>query len=169
MIKEKNFIDIILTEFDESRTFFITSILCLLAESPNIYWLFNKLSAFQSPFKEIQAGFASFVITIMILVYTVKAEQDDVKTNNIRVAFWFAVFTSFISICYYVNNLCIGEVTYENDLGEKVTETGFIWNWLIIPAIGFSVILPTTLYYNARNISLKKVFEKFEKHITLKD
>lgn len=154
MIKEKNFIDLILTEFNESRFFFILSLFCLLAEAPNIYWLFYKISPFESEFVKItQSIFVSFVVLFIILTYTVKAENTD-DNKNILVAFWFAVFTSFISICYYLNNLCI-------------KDNIFTWNWLIIPAVGFSIILPTSLYFNAKNISLIKVFEKFNKHIII--
>ncbi len=110
--------------------------------SPNTYYVYYSFSVLAHPWREIaSAGFA-LIVASSVLIYTLR--------KNYRVAKYFSAFEMMISAYYYVNT--IG------------------WDWGLLPALGFTLILPISIYYCSKEIekSIGIVKENVESVLYLK-
>jgi hypothetical protein len=112
---------------------FWLTIFGVLILSPNVFYVFYKISV-EMPWpylREAQAAGVALYVSWSIVYNTLK--------GNLKIAFRFALFEVFISICYYWLRLMF--------------ETGsFEWNWYIIPAFAFALMLPLSLKEGASYI-----------------
>lgn len=90
--------------------------------APNTYYVYHSFSVFQSPYREIASAGVSLIIAGGILIYTLR--------KNFKVAKYYTLFEVSISTYYYIRTI------------------GFDWG--LIPALGFTLILPISVYYYSR-------------------
>lgn len=104
------------------------SIFASLLLSANTYFVYHEVSRFTDVWREIVSAGVAVILTGFILVYTIR--------KNLKAAKFFAYFEVLISAYYYI--MTIG------------------WDWPLIPAFGFTLILPSSLYYASKEIQNKK-------------
>jgi len=93
--------------------------------------------------REAQAAGVALYVSWSIVYNTLK--------GNLKIAFRFAMFEMFISVCYYWLRLMF--------------ETGsFEWNWYIIPAFAFALMLPLSLKEGASYIKDEEVIPEPKDH-----
>lgn len=90
--------------------------------SSNTYYVYHSFSVFASPYREIASAGVALIVAASMLIYTLR--------KNFRVAKYYTIFEVSISAYYYINT--IG------------------WDWGLIPALGFTLILPISVYYYSR-------------------
>lgn len=98
------------------------AIFTVLFLAPNTYFVYHYFSVFVSPWREIASLGVALIIAASILIYTLR--------RNFVVAKYYTFFEILISSYYYINT--IG------------------WDWGLIPAFGFTLILPISVYYYSR-------------------
>lgn len=98
------------------------AIISVIFLAPNTYFVYHSFSVFTSPWREIASAGVSLIVAASILIYTLR--------KNFRVAKYYTIFEVSISAYYYINT--IG------------------WDWGLIPALGFTLILPISVYYYSR-------------------
>ncbi len=117
---------------------FWLTIFGVLILSPNVFYVFYKISV-EMPWpylREAQAAGVALYVSWSIVSNTMK--------GNLKIALRFAVFEVFISVCYYWLRLMF--------------ETGsFEWNWYIIPAFAFALMIPLSLKEGASYIKDEEV------------
>lgn len=97
--------------------------------APNTYYVYYSFCVFASPWRELASAGVSCIVAASILIYTLR--------KNFRVAKYYSIFEVSISAYYYINT--IG------------------WNWGLIPALGFTLILPVSIYYYSKEIGANAV------------
>jgi len=90
----------------------------------NMYYVYNKLSVLPEPWRNRVSLGVALVLAGFIIIYTVR--------KNYRMAKYFAYFEALISAYYYI--VTIG------------------WDWDLLPAFGFTAILPAALFHSAKEI-----------------
>lgn len=98
------------------------AIFTVLFLAPNTYFVYHTFSVFQSPYREIASIGVALIIAGGIMIYTLR--------KKFMVAKYYTIFEVYISAYYYINT--IG------------------WDWGLIPALGFTLILPISVYYYSR-------------------
>lgn len=112
---------------------FWLTIFAVLILSPNVFYMFYSVST-EMPWpylREAQAFGVALYISWSIVYNTLK--------KRVAIASYYALFEMGISMCYYWLRLM-----YENDRFE--------WNWYIIPAFAFAIILPWSVKNYASTI-----------------
>jgi len=99
----------------------------IVANAPNLYFVFFSFSSIESPYKEAQAAFISMLLCFALLFCVIR--------KLIIESFVFGIFEFGVSIYYY---LIVSSLT----------------GWSILPALGFSFMLPYTLVTYTRQIKL---------------
>lgn len=99
----------------------------IIANAPNMYFVFFSFSSIESPIKEVQAAFISILLCFALLYCVIR--------KLINESFVFGIFEFGVSIYYY---LIVSNLT----------------GWSILPALGFSFMLPYTLVTYTRQIKL---------------
>jgi hypothetical protein len=94
------------------------AIMTLPLLSSNTYFVYHEISVFKFPYKELVSAGVSFILAGFILLYTIR--------KNYKMARNYAYFEALISAYYYI--MTIG------------------WEWPLLPAFGFVLILPSSLY-----------------------
>jgi hypothetical protein len=100
------------------------AIFTVLFLTPNTYYVFYELSIFISPYREIASAGVSLIVASSILIYTLR--------KNLRMAEYYSWFEVSISSYYYI------------------TIVG--WDWALIPALSFTIVLPVSVYYYAQEL-----------------
>lgn len=117
-----------LLDFFRSDKFMLyTALFAVIFLTPNTYYVFYSFCAFISPYKEIASAGVALIIASFIFIYTLR--------GNYRIATTYSYFEVVISAYYYITT--IG------------------WDWGLIPALAFTIILPVSV--NACSRELKKI------------
>ena len=93
--------------------------------APNTYFVYYLFSRFVSPWREVAGVGVALIVAASVMIFTLR--------NNRNATLIFALFEILVSGFYYVE--MIG------------------WNWPLIPAIGFTFILPYSVYCYSKEIS----------------
>lgn len=115
------------------------AIATILANAPNMYFVFFSFSSIPTPYRETQALFISAILCFALLFCVIR--------KLISESFVFGIFEFGVSIYYY---LIVSHLT----------------GWAILPALGFSFMLPYTLVTYTRQIKLLKIKEDKRRGIT---
>jgi hypothetical protein len=94
--------------------------------SPNTYYVFYSFSVLASPYREVASGGVALIVAASIMIYTLR--------KNYEMARNYSLFEMMISGYYYVT--MIG------------------WDWGLIPALGFTVMLPLSVQYYTKEIDV---------------
>lgn len=125
--------EIKLLEFLRSNKFVLyIAIFTVIFLAPNTYFVYYSFSVFKSPYREIASAGVSIIVAASILIYTLR--------KNYRMAKYYSLFEATISAYYYIT--MIG------------------WDWGLIPAMGFTLVLPASLYHYTREIDSKPKVSK---------
>lgn len=92
--------------------------------SSNTYYVYNKISVLNEPYRNIVSLGVALVLASFIMIYTLR--------KNFTMAKYYSYFEALISAYYYIYT--IG------------------YDWALLPAFGFTLILPASLYYCSREI-----------------
>lgn len=119
--------NIFLLNFIRSNRFILyVAIFTVLFLAPNTYYVFHTLSVFKAPYREIASAGVSLIVAASIMIYTLR--------RNFRVAKYYSLFEVTISAYYYV--MMIG------------------WDWALIPAFSFTLMLPISVYHYTKEIDV---------------
>jgi hypothetical protein len=113
------------------------AIASVLFFAPNTFFVFSAFSSFGEGFREAQAGGICLILSGAILYYTIK--------KNFAMAKSFSGFEMGVSIYYYI---C------------KIYQVPLTSTWAILPALGFSIILPLSVYFYSKEIDVTDYEEK---------
>lgn len=105
------------------------AIFTVLFLAPNTYYVYHSFSVFTSPYREIASLGVALIVAASILIYTLR--------KNFRVAKYYTIFEVSISAYYYINTIGL--------------------DWGLIPALGFTLILPVSVYYYSREFDKDNV------------
>lgn len=114
----------LLTFIKSNRFILYVAIFTVVFLAPNTYYVFHDLSVFKSPYREIASAGVSLIVAASIMIYTLR--------KNFKVAKYYSIFEISISAYYYV--MMIG------------------WDWSLIPALSFTLMLPVSVYHYTREI-----------------
>jgi hypothetical protein len=129
-----------------NRFILYVSIFSTLFLAPNCYFVYYSLCAFGSPYIEIVSAGSSGITSAFIMIYTYR--------KNYFAAKFYAWFEALISCYYYIMTIC----TNDN-----------ISDWGLIPAAGFVLIFPASLYYVSREIEKPMIKEEESAPVPLQD
>jgi hypothetical protein len=119
----------LLNYLKSNRFILWVAIFTVLFLAPNTYYVFYSLSIFSSPYREIASGGVSAIVAASIMIYTLR--------KNFTVAKYYSLFEISISAYYYI--MMIG------------------WDWALIPAFSFTLMLPISVYYYTKEIEVQGV------------
>lgn|SRR5690349_12559245 len=123
-----------LLEFLRSNQFILyVAIFTVIALSPTTYYVFHSFSIFISPYREIASGAVAAIVASSIMIYTLR--------KNYKVAMYYSMFEVTISAYYYIA-MVVG------------------WDWALIPALSFAVMLPISVYHYTREIDVNLNLEE---------
>lgn len=118
-----------LLNFIRSTKFILyVAILTVIFLAPNTYYVFYSFSIFDSPYREIASVGVSLIVAASIMIYTLR--------RNYRVAMYYSIFEITISAYYYIA-MVVG------------------WDWGLIPALSFTLILPISVYNYTRELDVE--------------
>lgn len=127
-----------LLEFLRSTRFILyVAIFTVVFLAPNTYWVFYQLSVFISPYREIASVGVSGVVAASIMIYTLR--------KNYEVAKYYSYFEMTISAYYYISMLG--------------------WDWRLIPALSFTIMLPISVFHYTKEIEVSVEFKEMEKYL----
>jgi hypothetical protein len=116
-----------LLNFLRSNRFILyVAIFSVLCLSPNTYYVFHQLSVFIHPYREIFSGLVASLVAASIMIYTLR--------KNFKVAKYYSIFEVSISAYYYIDMLG--------------------WDWRLIPAFSFTLMLPVSVFYYTKEIDV---------------
>lgn len=119
--------NIALLNFIRSNKFILyVAMFTVVFLTPNTYFVYYQLSVFINPYREIASGGVSLIVAASIMIYTLR--------KNYKMAKYYAWFEVLISGYYYA--MTIG------------------WSWALIPAIGFTLILPISVSNYTKEIDV---------------
>lgn len=125
--------------FRSQRFMFYVTLFTVIALAPNTYYVFHKLSVFNPIYRELFSLFVAAVIAGAIMLYTVR--------KNIPVALNFAYFEVVLASYYYISTI------------------GF--DWALIPALGFAMILPYSVSKSAEEIDRIALIEEEPRYMQM--
>lgn len=96
--------------------------------TPNTYYVYYSFSVFISPYRELASAGVALIVAASIMIYTLR--------NNEKVAYYFSLFEIVISAYYYIST--IG------------------WDWGLVPGLGFTVMLPLSVYFYTKELEVKE-------------
>ena len=102
---------------------FWVAIFTTILLSPNTYFVYYSISQFVSPWREGFSGGVALVLAASIMFYTLR--------GNIKMASYFAYFEMSISAYYYITWIGL--------------------DWALFPALAFTLMLPTSLKWYAKD------------------
>lgn len=116
-----------LLNFLRSNKFILyVAIFTVIFLAPNTYYVFYSFSVFVFPYREIASGGVALIVAASIMIYTLR--------KNYEVARYYSMFEVSISAYYYIT--MIG------------------WDWGLIPALSFTVMLPVSVYHYTKEIDV---------------
>jgi hypothetical protein len=119
--------EIPLLNFIRSNKFILyVAIFTVIFLSPNTFFVYYSFSDFAPIYREIASAGVSLIVAASILIYTLR--------KNYKMAKYYSFFEVTISAYYYVT--MIG------------------WDWGLIPAIGFTLVLPASVYHYTKEIDV---------------
>jgi fatty acid desaturase len=117
-----------LLNFMRSNKFILyVALFTVLFLAPNTYFVFHSFSIFISPYREIISAGVALIVASSIMIFTLR--------KNVKMAAYYALFEVSISAYYYIA-MVIG------------------WDWGLIPALSFTVVLPLSVYHYTREIDV---------------
>lgn len=117
-----------LLNFIRSNRFILyVAIFTVIFLAPNTYYVFYSFSVFISPYREIASGGVAIIVAASIMIYTLR--------KNFEVARYYSMFEVSISAYYYIT--MIG------------------WDWGLIPALSFTIMLPVSVFYYTKEIDVE--------------
>jgi hypothetical protein len=127
--------EIPLLDFLKSTKFILyVSMFTVLFLAPNTYYVFHKLSVFTSPYREIASAGVALIVASAIMIYTLR--------KNFEVARYYSIFEVLISGYYYIDMLGL--------------------SWDLVPAMGFTLMLPVSVFYATKEIDASPKFTQKE-------
>ena len=127
--------EIPLLDFLKSTRFILyVAMFTVIFLSPNTYYVFHKLSVFTSPYREIASAGVALIVASSIMIYTLR--------RNFEVARYYSFFEVLISGYYYIDMLGL--------------------SWDLVPAMGFTLMLPISVFYYTKEIDTSKRFTQQE-------
>lgn len=93
--------------------------------TPNTYYVFHSISSYVTPYREIASAGVAVIIAAFIMVNTLR--------KKLKVAKYYSWFEISISTYYYITTLG--------------------WDWSLIPAISFTLILPYSVRMCAEEVN----------------
>ncbi len=127
-----------LLEFIRSTRFILyVAIATVLFLTPNTYFVFYSLSIFTSPYREIASAGVALIVAASIMIYTLRKNEE--------MARYYSYFEMTISAYYYIS--MIG------------------WDWALIPGLGFTIMLPLSVYYYTKEIDVKMELKEMEQYL----
>jgi hypothetical protein len=122
-----------LLNFIRSNRFILyVAIFTVIFLAPNTYYVFYQLSVFIPPYREIVSGAVALIVAASIMIYTLR--------RNFKVAKYYSLFEMLISGYYYIDMLG--------------------WDWRLIPAFGFTFMLPISVFHYTKEIDVEVKPEK---------
>jgi len=117
-----------LLEFLKSSKFILhVAIFTVIFLAPNTYYVYYSFCVFIFPYAEIASGGVSLIVAASIMIYTLR--------KNYEVAKYYSAFEISISAYYYIST--IG------------------WDWGLIPALSFTLMLPISVYHYTKEIEVE--------------
>lgn len=116
----------LLTFIKSNKFILYVAIFTVIFLAPNTYYVFHDLSVFKSPYRELASAGVSLIVAASIMIYTLR--------KNFKVAKYYSLFEISISAYYYI--MMIG------------------WDWALIPALSFTLMLPVSVYHYTREIDV---------------
>lgn len=124
--------EIPLLNFLKSNRFILfVAIFTVIFLTPNTYFVFYSFSVFISPYREIASAGVATIVAASIMIYTLR--------KNYKVARYYSLFEISISAYYYIT--MIG------------------WDWGLIPALSFTLMLPISVYHYTKEIDVEIDYE----------
>lgn len=121
--------EIPLLNYIRSNKFILyVAIFTVIALSPTTYFVFYSFSIFTSPYREVASAAVAAIVASSIMIYTLR--------KNYQMAMYYSMFEVTISAYYYIA-MVVG------------------WDWALIPALSFALVLPTSVYYYSKEIDVK--------------
>ncbi len=118
-----------LLEYLRSNSFILyVAIFTVIFLAPNTYYVYYSFCVFKSPYAEIASAGVALIVAASIMIYTLR--------KNYKVAKYYSLFEVSISAYYYT--ISIG------------------WDWGLIPALAFTIMLPISVYHYTREIEKKE-------------
>lgn len=105
--------------------------------APNTYYVFHMFSVFIFPYREIASAGVALIVAASIMIYTLR--------KNYTVAKYYSFFEITISAYYYIT--MIG------------------WDWALIPALSFTLMLPISVYHYTKEIDQTIDIEEMDKYL----
>src|ERR1700748_143707 len=119
--------EIKLLEFIKSKKFILyVAMFTVIFLTPNSYYVFYSFCVFKPIYREIVSAGVAIIIAASIMIYTVR--------KNAKMANYYAWFEVSISAYYYIST--IG------------------WNWGLIPALSFAIIMPVSVKNYAKELDI---------------
>lgn len=125
----------LLNYLKSTRFILWVALFTVLFLAPNTYYVFYSFSVFTTPYREIASGGVALIVAASIMIYTLR--------KNYKVARYYSFFEITISAYYYIN--MIG------------------WDWGLIPAFSFTLMLPISVYYYTRELDVDPAAEAMDK------
>lgn len=114
----------LLTFLKSTKFILYVAFFTVLFLAPNTYFVYHLFSRFTSPWREVAGVGVALIVAASVMIFTLR--------NNKNATLIFALFEILVSGFYYVE--MIG------------------WDWPLIPAIGFTFILPYSVYCYSKEI-----------------
>lgn len=132
---------IALLNFLRSNKFILyVALFTVIFLSPNTYFVFHTFSVFIFPYREIASAGVAIIVAASIMIYTLR--------KNYKVAKYYSFFEITISAYYYIT--MIG------------------WDWGLIPALSFTLMLPISVYHYTKEIDMAIDFEEMDQFLNEK-
>jgi hypothetical protein len=105
----------------------------------NMYYVYHKLSVLPDPWRNRVSLGVALVLAGFIIIYTVR--------KNYRMAKYFAYFEALISAYYYIVTIGL--------------------DWDLLPAFGFTLILPAAMFHSAKEIKQEEEQDdnEYQEHV----
>lgn len=120
--------NIALLNFIRSNRFILyVAIFTVIILSPTTYFVFHSLSVFIFPYRELASAGVALIVASSIMIYTLR--------KNYKVAMYYSLFEISIGAYYYITMLG--------------------WDWALIPAFSFTLMLPISVYHYTKEIDVE--------------
>lgn len=127
----------LLTFLRSNKFILYVAIFTVIFLAPNTYYVFHMFSVLLPPYREIASAGVALIVAASIMIYTLR--------KNYKVAKYYSFFEITISAYYYI--VMIG------------------WDWALIPALSFTLMLPISVYHYTREIDVNPDFDAMNEYL----
>lgn len=114
----------------KSQPFMVwVTLFCVACLTPITYFVYYSFSVFTSPWRELASLGVALIVASFIMIYTVR--------RNKKVALYYSLFEISVSAYYYI---------------QTISQSETISAWGLIPALGFTLVLPISVYFCANEL-----------------